>query len=224
MWRFSHLLAVPDQLPDGGFADLILALGVSLRRDGLPSTSTLAVARCAAQLFVQGYAPTILLSGGYSQQGVSEASAMRRILADEGISEHILLDESPAHVFGTQHQPRTAAQIFRTQMGEWPSRIILIAHPRHLPRALWLFRRSLSGIAIFPMNAPEVYDPASVQLRLRGPKRFILWNLLAWTHHWLFRHRKVIEVKSVMLLVFKAVIISQVWFLKIAGSINGSPL
>jgi hypothetical protein len=178
-----NLLALPDHLPEKKPVDLLLALGVGLRRDGTPGPPTTAVAQRTAELAERGFARTILLSGGYRQNGVAEAEAMQSILSGREIQTSILLDCSPAHIGGTPFQPPSAAAIFQSELGRTPDQILLVAHRMHLPRALWLFRRFFRKVEFYWAGAEEVYDPCSEQRRLRGRWRFAIWNLMAWTHH-----------------------------------------
>lgn len=124
-----------------------------------------------------------------AQAGISEARAMRTVVSTLGVTEDVVLDEAECHRRGTHHQPVTFASILSGRVAGRVSadcRVILVAHPRHLPRALWLFRRALPTMRFYAANADEIYDPLSTQWRLRGRWRFCLWNLLASVHHLLF--------------------------------------
>ena len=167
-------------------ADLILGLGVAVCRDGSAGAATTAVADEVVRLYRAGVAPRILLSGGYSQAGVSEAEAMRRLLVDQGIDEAVWVDAAPDHILGTPYQPRSAAAMFSNHFPSVPQRIVLVGHPLHLPRALWLFRRAFPNITITPAPSREVYDALLSQRRLHARWRFMLWNCAAWIHHLIF--------------------------------------
>lgn len=175
-----------EHLPVSGTADLILGLGVALRPDGASGAPTAAVARKVIELYRLGAARRILLCGGYAQAGVSEAEAMRRLLAVEGITEGIWLDEAPDHVQGTPRQPVSVERLLRGVLPSYPETVVLVAHPLHLPRAVWLFRKSLPAIEFIPIRADEVYDTTLSQRRLHSRWRFWLWNCLAWVHHRMF--------------------------------------
>lgn len=189
------LLNVPDDLPPAGSADLILGLGAALHRDGSASLPTAAVAQRVIELYRARCAPVVVLSGGYRQNQVSEAAAMSQLLAEQSVVFWVRLDEAPDHVRGTHRQPASARDLFQRVLPSPPHRVILVAHPRHLPRALWLFRRAFPDIAWFPANATEVYDPAASQWRLRRRWSFVLWNLAAWPVHWLLHRRRLPEAR-----------------------------
>jgi len=182
------LLSLPEHLPepDRRPVDLLVALGVGLRSDGTPGPPTTAVAERTANLLEHNLARVALLSGGYRQAGISEAEAMRTILIGRSITTPIFIDCSPNHVRGTPFQPPSAERIFHTKLKTNPKHILLVAHSMHLPRAQWLFRRFFSKIEFYWAGAGEIYDPCSSQRRLHGPRRFALWNLMAWGHHRLF--------------------------------------
>ena len=173
-------------LPTIDSTDLILALGVALRPDGSAGAPTSAVARKVIDLHRTGAARRILLCGGYTQAGVSEAEAMRRLLAAEGITEGVWLDEEQDHVQGTPRQPVSVERVLRGALPSYPETVVLVAHPLHLPRALWLFRKAFPEIEFIPVKADEVYDAGLSQRRLHSRWRFWLWNGLAWVHHRMF--------------------------------------
>ena len=120
---------------------------------------------------------------GNSQSGVSEAEAMRRILATEGIHERVWIDQDPIHVRGTPFQLKTVERIFSHTLPSYPKQLILVAHPLHLPRAIWLFRRAFPKVQFLLAASQQVYDTTVSQRRLHSRWRFLLWNGLAWIHH-----------------------------------------
>jgi uncharacterized SAM-binding protein YcdF (DUF218 family)/beta-phosphoglucomutase-like phosphatase (HAD superfamily) len=174
---------VNDRFPPDRRADLILGIGAGFKNDGGPSNLSIAVAEKCAALVREGVAPRIMLSGGSIVRGASEEEKMRDVLNEMGIMRDIVLARAPNRSASSHLMPEYVARAF----GEhWPQRVIIVAHPLHLPRVLWLFEHAFPEIEFYPVNAREAYDPESNQLRLHNSFWFTVWNGLAFCHHRMF--------------------------------------
>ena len=174
--------AVQDSLP--GRADFVVALGCSLRPDGSASHPTRTIAEKAAELFKEGKAGKIILSGGNPVNSVSEGESMRRLL-DKKFSlsaPDVLMDPLPDSKYvGTLDQARSVGALLEANRAH---KVILVVQPQQLPRALWVFRRLMPGMEFYPANPAEEYDSQSTQVRMHGARRFRLWNMIAWAGLW----------------------------------------
>src|SRR5438067_9878896 len=74
-------------------ADAIVVLGCRLRPDGAPTPALLRRVRLAVQLYNEGAAPALLLSGG-GPHPVSEAEMMRQLALAAGTSASAILVET----------------------------------------------------------------------------------------------------------------------------------
>lgn len=175
--------AVKDSVPES--SDFAVALGCSLRADGTAANPTRAIAGRAAELYKQGRARKIILSGGNPVNGVSEGEAMRSVLQkDHSLSgPDVVMDLLPeGRYVGTLDQVCSIAGILRAGGAK---NVVLVVQPQQLPRALWVFRNLVPGISFYPANPAEEYDPLSTQVRMRERWRFRIWNMIAWSGLWL---------------------------------------
>ena len=174
--------AVSDDLPEK--ADCVVALGCSLRPDGTAANPTRAIADRAAELYRQGRARKMVISGGNPVNGVTEGEAMMSVARERhGLSgPDLILDELPKDRYvGTLQQVQSVEKILR---GLEAKKVLLVVQPQQLPRALWLFRRMIPDIAFYPANPAEEYDPLSTQSRMHTAWRFRIWNMIAWAGLW----------------------------------------
>lgn len=134
-------------------AQAIVVLGGGLYHQGpeyggdTVSTYTLERLRYAAKLARQTRLP-VLLSGGAPEHGVPEAQAMREVLSREfGVTPK--WTESAAR--DTAENARFSARVLKAA---GISKIVLVSHGWHLPRAVPLFARQ--GLSVIP--APTAFS------------------------------------------------------------------
>jgi len=148
----------------GERADAIVVLGGGVRWDGALSEATQRRLVYALRLLRQGYAPTIILTGGNPDDpGVPESAEMARVARELGFPAERFIVETRAS--RTSTQARAVAEIARAQGFR---SVILVTSPTHSYRALLAFRKA--GVEAFP----GTIDPL---LRPPKPER--------WWHWWL---------------------------------------
>jgi uncharacterized SAM-binding protein YcdF (DUF218 family) len=114
-------------------ADAIVVFGAEVYEHG-PSPELRARLEHAAALYRDGYAPTVLCSGGISR-GVSEPEIMRSALVRYGVPlTAVLVDESGSST------RRTIAATRRQAAGRW-GRVVLVSSPYHMYRIVAEARR-----------------------------------------------------------------------------------
>jgi uncharacterized SAM-binding protein YcdF (DUF218 family) len=156
-------------------ADAIVVLGSAVRPDGQPSASLRARTQQAIELYRQGYAPTLFLSGGLGRFPPSEAAAMRRLALAGGVPESALvLDETAT---STRESVTNAARAAAAR--GWTS-VLVVSEPFHMLRATRMARDA--GLAAYA--APARRSPLHTQSRLRryytGREALaLLWYLAA---------------------------------------------
>ena len=124
-----------------------MILGAAVWPGGEASPSLKRRAIHAAHLVLRGEASTLIASGGIGKYPPSEASVIRDIVIDEGISlDRIILDERST---STLESAINCSEIL-TRSG-WSSAIV-VSDRFHLFRAVLLFRRL--GINAIP-SAPD---------------------------------------------------------------------
>ena len=110
------------------------------------------------KLFKLGKAPLMIVTGGATNGGVSEASLMRDILELMGIPlEAIILEEK---AIDTRQNAEFTAKILHDQQ---VSKILLVTSAYHMRRAKWIFDRTLgSEVEVIPVASDHqrsIADP-----------------------------------------------------------------
>jgi uncharacterized SAM-binding protein YcdF (DUF218 family) len=131
-------------------ADAIVVLGCRVDDAGAPSERMRRRMALGVELYREGAAPLIVLSGG-GLGPVAEAAAMRDLALAAGIPATVLRLEPDscdtlANAVNTARLLKTAGK----------SRIVLVTDRLHLPRAALLFRRAgldIAGVAGVPAHS-----------------------------------------------------------------------
>ena len=127
------LHATNDFIRTEGFSengyDGIFVLGAGLRSDGTPSDMLRDRLQCAVELYRQGVAPRIILSGDCSGEDYDEVSAMARYCVEQGVPESVLVKDGKG--FSTYE----SLYRYRESGG---GRIVIVTQKYHLFRALYL--------------------------------------------------------------------------------------
>lgn len=123
-----------------GRSDAIVVFGNKVNPDGEPSARMVARLKMAVQLFRQGYARTIIVSGGVDSLGHDEATVMARYLSREGVPESSIILDS--HGIDTYATAKNTAALMQSR--GWTN-VILVSQYFHLARATLAFRRFGAG-------------------------------------------------------------------------------
>lgn len=115
--------------------DVIVVLGAAVWPGGIPSPSLRRRVIHAIHLLHEGTAPRLLLSGGIGRNPPSEASVMRQVAIDAGVSDaQIALEEKGRNTFASA---TGCAEIMRRM--QWHQAIVVTDRYR-IPRAVATFR------------------------------------------------------------------------------------
>lgn len=117
-------------------ADLAVVLGTRVERSGVPSRSLRARLDRAAQLYQDGMAKAILVSGGLGREGFEEADVMRAYLTARGFPDSAISSDRGG--FDTYETARNAADFVRERN---LSSVVIVSDYYHLPRAKLAFAR-----------------------------------------------------------------------------------
>jgi uncharacterized SAM-binding protein YcdF (DUF218 family) len=132
-------------------ADVIIVLGCNpYAPRGGPSVCLSERGKHAAELYHRGLAPRIIATGGFVENGPSEASVMLRVLTGAGVPESDVVLEEQAH--NTIQNIGYSQQIM--QHNGW-STAILVTEPYHIKRATLIAQDA--GLQVFP--SPAVKSP-----------------------------------------------------------------
>ena len=131
-------------------ADVILVLGSAVWPNEQPSPSLRARTERAIELYQEGYAPYLLLSGALGHYPPEEAEVMRRLAVEAGIPQEALFLDEEAH--STWESMQKAWEIMEQQ--GWETAIV-VSDPFHMFRSLLM--AGDAGIQAF--GAPALDSP-----------------------------------------------------------------
>lgn len=143
--------------------DALIVLGCRVSSGPLAHAALRRVER-AARAYHEHGANLVIVSGGKTWQGVMEAEAFARGLAERGVPEARLLLERESMT--TRGNARGSARLLR---GRPCTRLGLVTCDWHMQRALRLFQRV--GLEATPIPAPTPAGPRLVALRRYARER-----------------------------------------------------
>lgn len=115
--------------------DVIVVLGAAVWPGGQPSPAMRRRVLHAIALLQQGYAQTLLLTGGIGKHPPAEAEVMQRLALAQGVSgERVLLEAQATTTFESAWRCRAILEQHRY------TRVLLVTDRYHLPRSLLAFR------------------------------------------------------------------------------------
>jgi len=131
-------------------ADAIVVFGAGVYADGRCSDALADRMRTGIELYTQGYAPMLIVSGGPGMGDVHETEAMRDFAIAHGVAaDAICLDRQGLSTAATA---RNTVEMFR-RLG--CSRVLAVSHSYHLPRVKLAYQRA--GWDVFTVPAKESY-------------------------------------------------------------------
>lgn len=157
--RYPHL--PPAESPT---ADAIVVLGGNTANGRanwfLPYDKDTAVVRVdtAAQLYLAGRAPKVVLSGGALEGDVSEARGMAHAIRQQGVPESALILENASRTT-YENAALTEDQLKAHGIGK----VLLVTSALHMPRAMAAFSKQ-GVVAIAAPAPPQIVPPADGSL------------------------------------------------------------
>lgn len=157
--RYPHL--PPAESPT---ADAIVVLGGNTANGRanwfLPYDKDTAVVRVdtAAQLYLAGRAPKVVLSGGALEGDVSEARGMAHAIRQQGVPESALILENASRTT-YENAALTEDQLKARGIGK----VLLVTSALHMPRAMAAFSKQ-GVVAIAAPAPPQIVPPADGSL------------------------------------------------------------
>ncbi len=138
----SHIITFEEaaKLND---VDCIVVLGCLVKDNGIPSDMLADRLKIGIELYEQGSAPKMIMSGDHGREGYDEVNAMKQVALDEGVpSSDIFMDHAG---FSTYESIYRAKEIFEAD------KIIIVTQEYHLYRALYIAEKL--GIEAYGVNA-----------------------------------------------------------------------
>lgn len=110
--------------------DCILVLGCGVWEDGRPSHMLEDRLKRSLELYEQGIAPKLLMSGDHGREEYDEVNVMKSFVVERGVpSEDVFMDHAG---FSTYESVFRAKEIFQTQ------KIVIVTQGYHLYRAIYI--------------------------------------------------------------------------------------
>lgn len=162
-WLARPLEIPPDLRP----RPFIVVLSGGIRSTGRLNATTVARVKWAVELYRRSLGERLVMSGGPRRPGrPASAPAMKRLAADLGVPEEVVLTESAssrtaenardvAAMLGSLTHERASAGCGEASGGDRPS-ALLVTSRLHMRRALLCFERS--GIDVGPAPVPRIDD------------------------------------------------------------------
>lgn len=151
-------------------ADVILVFGCRAHADGTASDALTDRMTTACQLYQEGLAPRIVLSGGPGDGEIHETAAMKKIALEQGVPESaIMIDDKGWNTAETVNN-------LQPLIAERPEQSVLaVSHFYHLPRIKMAAQRK--GLTFFTV-------PAKESMVLRDQPWFLLREVAAlWWYY-----------------------------------------
>jgi uncharacterized SAM-binding protein YcdF (DUF218 family) len=143
---FVALRGVQDE---SGPAEAALVLGYALNDDGTPQSSLVARVDRAAALHRSGLVPILVVSGGASRAGRTEAGVMRDLLLAAGVPAGAIVVEDRAR--STEENFACARPLLAARGAD---RVLLVTEPWHMTRAMLQGSRYGMQLRQAPASSP----------------------------------------------------------------------
>ena len=138
----SHIVTA-DEAAELTDVDCIVVLGCLVKNDGTPSDMLSDRLRRGIELYEQGAAPKIIMSGDHGTEDYDEVNTMKRVATEAGVpSCDVFMDHAG---FSTYESIYRAKEIFEAD------KIIIVTQEYHLYRALYIAQQL--GIEAYGVNA-----------------------------------------------------------------------
>ena len=129
IWSGGKYILAAEDLP---VVDAILVLGAYVHPDGQTSSMLTDRLTVGYELYEQGKAPKILVSGDHGQKDYDEVNVMKNFLKKKGVpAEDIFMDHAG---FSTYESVYRAREIFQVK------KVIIVTQDYHLKRAVFTAR------------------------------------------------------------------------------------
>ena len=175
-WDYFEKLVVTknDKLP--AEADVVIATGIDVSKNGSKaSPQSKAVALMCAELFKARKAKNVLLAGGYSAGGATEAELMAEVINGQIPLDNLYIEnKSTSTVQNADYTLRVMKE------KKWKTAII-VSQQLHARRARATFRKQWKNneIKLYVIKAKSPYGGGS-QKRLNHFCRFLLWEIYSF--------------------------------------------
>lgn len=139
----SKKIISPEKITEINNADCIIILGCGVKFNGQPSMMLADRLERGIDLYKQGVAPKIIMSGDHGQIEYDEVNTMKQFAIDKNIpSEDVFMDHAG---FSTYESMYRAKEIFKAKS------VVIVSQEYHLYRAIYIAEKL--GIEAYGVNA-----------------------------------------------------------------------
>ena len=169
----------PDRLEPGGRPALAVVLGAGVRADGRPSLALFDRTRTAIDLYRDGLASHLFLSGGPGPGGQHEVAAMVAMAEEAGVPAAARIEDRVGlSTWATAENAAAALTAWDPADGPRPRTVYATSHAYHTPRVELAFQRH----GIDPRTVPALETRP-----LARRHRFLLREVPGFWFYWLRR-------------------------------------
>lgn len=152
-------------------ADAILVLGARTYADGTPSQALRDRVRTGCDLYKQGYAARMIMSGGPGEGPIHETEAMAKMAADLGVPPDALIRDAAG--INTAATMRNLQDLARAQSIQ---SVLAVSHAWHLPRVKLAGARGQVVVYTVPCKESQV---------LSATPLYVCREIVAFWKYWL---------------------------------------
>ena len=152
-------------------------LGARVQADGQPGSDLTSRTFHAVDLWLAGYAPHLICTGGFKNEQLSAAAVCRRFAVALGVpADRIYLAD------GSSNTIEDAASTAQVMAEHGWRKAILVSHPLHLYRARWLFRRVGLDVVTSPTSTEveRIAPPVRAWYAVREAAAILITALDGW--------------------------------------------
>ena len=136
-------IITPEETAELKDVDCIVVLGCQVKDNGKPSDMLADRLRRGIELYNEGVAPKIIMSGDHGQKEYDEVNTMKQVAVDAGIpSSDVFMDHAGFSTYETLYR---AKEIFEAD------KIVVVTQEYHLYRTLYIAEKL--GIEAYGVNA-----------------------------------------------------------------------
>ncbi|MBW8017068.1 MAG: YdcF family protein [Planctomycetes bacterium] len=126
-------------------ADVIVVFGAGVKKDGTMSDALTDRTVTGCNLYLKGFAPKIIFSGGPGPGAVGETEAMKKRALEMGVPEKDIIIDTDG--LNTKKTVENTSEIFQNLSFE---KVIAVSHYYHLPRIKMTYQRHQYQVLTVP--------------------------------------------------------------------------
>jgi vancomycin permeability regulator SanA len=132
-------------------ADAIVVFGAGVRADGTMSDALTDRTVTGCNVYLQGYAPKIIFSGGPGPGETHETEAMKKKALEMGVPEEAIIID--AYGLSTQRTVENTSELFQQLLCK---DVIVVSHYYHLPRIKMTYQRHQYQVVTVPAKESRI--------------------------------------------------------------------